>query len=92
MDDSSSFKRKDRRTTNLMFDRIEDYLLQDCLKKFYPDYVQTFGHSTGGFPWQLDHMFASKRIFGNLKHVFVDDSDDAKNISDHNPIVADFDI
>ena len=75
-----------------MFDRVENYLLQDCVKKFYPDYVQTYRHTTVGFPWQLDHMFASRKIFRSLKNLFVDDSDEVKNISDHSPIVADFDI
>jgi len=92
MDEHPTFKRKGKRTTGLMFDRIEDYLLQDCVRKFYPDYVQTYRHTTGGYPWQLDHMFASKKIFRGLKNLNVDDSDEVKRISDHSPIVADFNI
>ena len=92
MDEHPTFKRKGKRTTNLMFDRIEDYRLQDCVKKFYPDYVQTYRHTTGGYPWQLDHMFASKKVFSNLKNLYVDNSEEVKSISDHSPIVADFDI
>ena len=92
MDEHPTFKRKGKRTTNLMFDRVEDYLLQDCVKEYYPDYVQTYRHTTGGYPWQLDHMFASKKVFRNLKNLYVDNSDEVKNLSDHSPIVADFDI
>ena len=92
MDTHPTFRRKDKRTSNLLFDRVEDYRLQDCVKKYYPEYVQTYRHSTGGFPWQLDHMFASKKVFRNLKNLYVDDSDEVKSLSDHSPIVADFDI
>ena len=92
MDNHPTFKRKDRRTTNIMFDRVEDYLLQDCVKKYYPDFIQTYRHNTGGFPWQLDHMFASKKIFNNLNNLYVDNNDEVNSLSDHNPIVADFDI
>ena len=92
MDTHPTFGRKDKRTSNLLFDRVKDYRLQDCVKEYYPDYVQTYRHSTGGFPWQLDHMFASKKVFRNLKNLYVDDSDEVKSLSDHSPIVADFDI
>ena len=92
MDDHPTFKRKGKRTVNLMFDRIENYLLQDCVKEFYPNYIQTYRHTTGVFSWQLDHMFASKKVFRDLKNLYVDDSEEVKSISDHSPIVADFDI
>ena len=92
MDEHPTFKSRGKRTTNLMFDRIEDFLLQDCVKKYYQDFVHTYRHNTGSFPWQLDHMFASRRIFRNLKNLYVDDSEEVKSLSDHNPIVADFDI
>jgi len=92
MDTHPTFARKGKRTTNLMFDRVEDYRLQDCVKEYYPDSVQTYRHNTGNYFWQLDHMFASKKIFKNLNNLYIDNSDEVNRLSDHNPIVADFDI
>ena len=90
--DRPGFKSWEERIPYLMFNVLEDYLLQDCVKEYYPDYVQTYRHNTGGFPWQVDHMFASKKVFRNLKNLYVDDNDEVKSLSAHSPIVADFDI
>jgi exonuclease III len=92
MDNHPRFRRKDKATGRIMFERIENYGLHDCVSEFYPDHVQTYRHNRGGYPWQLDHMFASKKILARLKNLYIDDSEQVKQISDHNPIVADFDI
>lgn len=84
------FARKGERVTNLFFDTILSAGFEDCVDKFYPDYVQTFRHSRGSFPWQLDHMFATPEIFRRCQMLTVDNGTQTLEQSDHAPIVATF--
>lgn len=93
MDDnptSSRFARKGERVTNLFFDTILTAGFEDCVHKFYPDYVQTFWHSRGSFPWQLDHMFATPELFRRCQTLVVDNGSHTREQSDHAPLLATF--
>jgi hypothetical protein len=43
----------------IFFDRVKNFGLIDCLGKFHDEPVQTYRHSQGNEPWQLDYLFAS---------------------------------
>ena len=43
------------------------------------------------YPWELDHMFATPELNKRLKLINVYLDDNILKLSDHNPIVADFD-
>ena len=93
MDDnltSSRFARKGERVTNLFFDTILTAGFEDCVNKFYPNYVQTFWHSKSSFPWQLDHMFATPELFRRCQILTVDNDTQTLEQSDHAPLVAIF--
>ena len=96
MDDNPTirFVKKGQRTTNIIFDRVLDFGFYDCLKKSYPDFVQTYRHyrNKKNYPWQIDHMFATKKEYDSLKKIEVMLNDEIEKISDHNPIVAEFDL
>jgi exonuclease III len=90
MDDNptgSRFASKDTYPTNDFFDAILDMGFADCVRKFYPEPVQTHRHVRSKFPWELDHMFATPILFDRLESL---DIPDASELSDHNPIIADF--
>lgn len=86
--------KKGMKTTKVLFDRIEDFLLTDCIKKKYPNYVRTFKNRSGRdtIPWQLDHMFASNSVYDKLKNIEIIENDETRKLSDHYPIVAEFDL
>jgi len=79
------------------FDKSRDYLIKvdnalAQLKQFrsvYPfhDYpIQTFRHSCGDKPWELDYLFISRQLENKLENP------DIYALSDHNPIVAQLSI
>ena len=86
--------RKGMRTSQIIFERIEDFLLEDCLIKKYPNFVRTFRNKSGRdkVPWQIDHMFASKDLYNKLQKIEVLENTETSALSDHYPIIADFDI
>jgi endonuclease/exonuclease/phosphatase family metal-dependent hydrolase len=86
----SRFVKKGERTHNLFFDSIVDLGFSDCLRKFHPNYLQTYRHNRGNYPWELDHMFATNDLYHNLQSIEVLSSEQINTLSDHNPIVADF--
>ena len=43
----------------------------------------------GNFPWELDHMFVTEGLFNCLTNVEVSNQ---RMLSDHDPIIADFDL
>lgn len=93
MDDHKTFKGpKQGRTSNELFDRIIDLGMTDLLAKQYPDFVQTIRHNRSKFPWQLDHFFVSKHAIERVTNIEVIDNPEISEISDHNPIVVDFDF
>ena len=93
MDDHKNFKGpKQGRTSNELFDRIIDLGMTDLLALKYPDFVQTIRHSRSKFPWQLDHFFVSNHAASLVTGIEVIDNPQIREISDHNPIVVDFDL
>lgn len=90
MDDNptgSRFASKDTFPTNDFFDAILDMGFFDCVRKFYPEPIQTHRHIRSKYPWELDHMFASSGLYKSLKSLVIPDTTE---LSDHNPIIADF--
>lgn len=93
MDDHQTFKGpKQGRTSNELFDRIIDLGMTDLLAKQYPGFVQTIRHNRSKFPWQLDHFFVSNHAAHLVTKIEVIDNPDIRAISDHNPIVVEFDL
>jgi len=86
------FAKKGQRVRNAFFDAILDLGFHDCVKKFYPDYIQTYRAARGDYPWQLDHMFATEALYNQLESVHVVADAATLKASDHNPIVAEFKI
>ena len=85
----TKFALKDTYPTNDFFDAILDMGFHDCMRKFHSDPIQTYRHSFSKFPWELDHMFATRKLYDGLQKIEVIDTSD---LSDHNPIVADFEF
>jgi len=77
---------------NFFFDSILKLGFFDCLKSKYPDYIQTHKHSLSSYQWQIDHMFCTKELYGELKEINIINNNETKELSDHYPIVADFSI
>lgn len=77
----------------ILFNRLEDFGFTNCLAD--KGILQTWRSShptTKGFPWQLDYMFASNDICATLSDCKVLDNPHIHSFSDHNPIVAVFDL
>ena len=66
----------------------------DCVRKFHPDFIQTYRHyrNRENYPWELDHMFATKKLYDSLQKVEVHFNNAIEKVSDHNPIVAEFNL
>lgn len=94
MDDNptgTKFSKKGETRHNNFFDGILNLDFEDCLRKRLPEHVQTYRHNRGNYPWELDHMFATPELNKRLKLINVYLDDNILKLSDHNPIVADFD-
>jgi len=77
----------------IFFDRLEDFGLEDCLAKFQKRPVQTHRHkSDPKFPWQNDYLHASKKLTTKLISCKVLDNEVVRRLSDHNPVIAEFDF
>lgn len=83
----SVFAAKDTYPTNNFFDAILDMGFHDCMRKFNAEPIQTHRNAKSKFPWELDHMFATPNLYEKLDSINVIP---ATNLSDHDPIVADF--
>ena len=95
MDDNPTgtrFSKKGERRQNIFFDCILDLGFKDCIAESYEDYVQTHRHNLSKFPWQIDHFFASEKLFEGLTNLEVIDNEEVRNLSDHNLILAEFDL
>jgi len=88
MDDNPRFAKKGTYPTNDFFNAILDMGFYDCVRKQISKPIQTFRPVKGNFPWELDHMFCTKDLYDCLKRISVRDT----KLSDHNPIIADFDL
>ena len=69
-----------------------DLGFKDCIAETLEDYVQTHRHNLSKFPWQIDHFFSSEKLFEGLTNLEVIDNEEVRNLSDHNPIIAEFDL
>ena len=92
MDDNPTgtrFALKDTYPTNNFLDAILDMGFYDCMRKFNDLPVQTHRNARSTFPWELDHMFVTEGLFNCLTNVEVSNQ---RMLSDHDPIIADFDL
>lgn len=90
MDDNptgTKFAAKGTYPTNEFYDAILDMGFRDCMRKFNPDPVQTHRNARSKFPWELDHMFATENLYERLTDIRTIE---VPELSDHDPIVADF--
>ena len=62
--------------------------------KNFPNFVRTFRNKSGRdkVPWQIDQMFASKDLYNKLQKIEVLENTETSALSDHYPIIAEFDI
>lgn len=87
---TSRFSKKGETRHNDFFDSILALGFNDCLRKFHTLPIQTYRHNRGIYPWELDHMFCTDTLFERLKAINVYVDDNILSLSDHNPIVAEF--
>lgn len=75
-----------------VIERIKAFGLRDCLGATHAGFVQTYRsrNSRSRSSWQGDWVFASDRL--RLVRCEPEDSDQAWALSDHCPIVADFEV
>lgn len=72
---------------HILFERIEDFGLVNCLKLFYDGHVQTLRHHKSTKPWQNDYFFVSNKLSKKLESCEVIDNEMIRKFSDHNPLV-----
>ena len=77
---------------HIFYERLKDFKLYDCCKKFNPERVQTNRSSRSNQKWENDRLFAGKDLYDRLISCEVIDDPNLYELSDHNPIVAEFDI
>lgn len=90
MDDNPTgtvFAAKDTYPTNEFFDAILDMGFHEGMRKFSSDPVQTHHNAKSEFPWELDHIFMTKELYDRLRNI---ETIEVPELSDHDPIVADF--
>ena len=76
-----------------IIDRMYSLGFKECLKEYNKKLTPTFKNSKGGkIVHQIDHLYASNTVFKRLKYCNVIDQDEIfeESLSDHLPIVADF--
>ena len=80
------------RAHHLFFERLKDFGFYDCCKKFNSERVRTLRHKHSDFHWQNDYLFAGKKLYDACTSSKVIDDPSLYEISDHNPIIAEFDL
>ncbi|MFA6049176.1 MAG: endonuclease/exonuclease/phosphatase family protein [Candidatus Micrarchaeia archaeon] len=77
----------------LVFDRIADFGLHSVFEiGKTKEYIQTLRHPRSKIPWQNDYLFLSDALFKKTTNWTVIDDDNAKKLSDHNPVMAEIAI
>jgi exonuclease III len=76
----------------IFFDRVEDFGLVDCTRQVFSKHIQTNRHAKSGFPWQNDYIHTSKSLAKKLVRCEVLDDSVVHDLSDHNPVMAVFDV
>ncbi len=74
--------------TSSFFDAILDMGFFNCMRKFSNEPICTHRNNKSKYPWEIDHMFATNGLHQRLTSI---DVVGAEELSDHNPIVANFD-
>lgn len=85
--------RKEGRGNRQLLDRMIELGLVEVLRHSQGALVPTFKNTTGGaIKHQMDHLFVSQSLAGQLVTCMVGEHDRVfgKSLSDHLPIVADF--
>ena len=77
---------------HIFFERLKDFGLYDCRQKFNKERAQTLRHKSSDFAWQNDYLFAGKKLYENCISCEVIDDKKLYDISDHNPLIAEFKI
>tara|TARA_Y100000994_G_scaffold247275_1_gene252303 strand:- start:3348 stop:4067 length:720 start_codon:yes stop_codon:yes gene_type:complete len=77
---------------HIFYERLKDFKLYDCCKKFNTERVQTNRSSRSKQKWENDRLFAGKDLYDRLISCEVIDDSALYELSDHNPIIAEFDI
>ena len=54
--------------------------------------MQTLRHKSSDFAWQNDYLFAGKKLYESCISCEVIDDEKLYDISDHNPIIAEFQL
>jgi exonuclease III len=76
----------------ILFERIRNFHLTDCLEIYNTFPTQTYRHHQGNRPWQIDHMFITDRLKENVISCLVLENERVKTSSDHNPILMRLEI
>ena len=77
---------------HIFFERLKDFRLYDCRQKFNKERAQTLRHKRSDFAWQNDYLFAGKKLYESCISCEVIDDKNLYDISDHNPLIAEFKI
>jgi len=95
MDDnptSTKFMKNGERINNLFFDFILGMGFKNCVRKYYLEPQRTHKHVRSSYKWELDHMFCTAELYDLLENIEILDYVIQNKLSDHNPIIADFNI
>jgi exonuclease III len=76
----------------IFFERLKNFGLVDCLSRFQAGHVQTLRHVRSNYPWQNDYIFAFQDLADKLQSCEVINDHTTYELSDHNPVVAVFDL
>ena len=90
--DEALDEKQRNRAHHLFFERLKDFGFHDCCKKFNSERVRTLRHKHSDFHWQNDYLFAGKKLYDACISSKVIDDPSLYEISDHNPIIAEFDL
>ncbi|RDH86961.1 MAG: hypothetical protein DIZ78_05495 [endosymbiont of Escarpia spicata] len=94
--DLNASKQIDKQQTGnshqVLFDRLNEFGLVNCFDNYFSDFVQTHRHSRSNKPWQNDYFFISKRLEKHLVDCTVVDNDKVRKLSDHNPVIIEFEF
>ena len=77
-----------------ILNRMKNLGLSECLRKFNNDkIIPTFKHSSGEIAHQMDHLFVTERLISQIKNCVAGDQNIVfDKLSDHLPIIADFNL
>jgi endonuclease/exonuclease/phosphatase family metal-dependent hydrolase len=76
----------------LLFDRVEDFGLENCTRKVHGKHVATYKKQGSPVEWQNDYLFVSRRLSPALLTCVIPDNQELRDLSDHSPVVITLDI